>query len=1006
MGLLSSFTQLSRTKKGAVLMVFIILIYAIIGFFIVPSMLETHLISGISKHFDRKAVVDDIKVNPFALSVTVLGFEMNDPTGERFASFKELFINFQLSSIFRRAYTFDEIRLNSPDIMVKVLPDKRLNFSDLLVRSGASESENNQGRGLFPVQISRLRLDQGRIWFSDLSRPTPYETEVFPIKIMVDNFRTREDRETPYAFSASSTEGGQIHWEGNFSVNPLRSKGRFALTNFKRRLLYEYIQDQVQFEMTRGSANFSGEYVLDASGEDVHFELIDAEMQITELNLTEKDDDQSLISIPQFSIKQAGVNFTRKEVVIGSVNSHDARFKGWLTPDGMVNYQTLFALEKHEDKEDTVLPATDKPGTESRAWQVVVKELNLDNYEVLFEDQTTVKPVRIHLKPVNFHVKNLSNQKNAQFEVQLNCKANQTGIISIRGAASIEAVSFDLDVQVSGLNLPAFQPYIDAFAQLDVVSGTAGLEGRITYLNKGVSVPKFRYKGMVSIDEFEADSRLHHDDFLKWASLSINGIMLDISHSRLNIEEVVAKQPYAKVIIWPDRTVNVANIFASEKKEPASDRPKEKESFPITINQVLIDNGSANFADLTLKPNFATGIHDLNGSVKGLSSESLARADVSIEGKVDRYAPVKIAGQINPLSENKYTDLELDFQNIELTTLTPYSGKFAGYNVEKGKLSLNLKYKLSKNIFIGDNEIFLNQLTLGEHVDSPDATSLPVRLAVALLKDSKGNIDIHLSIRGNLDDPEFRFGHIILKAFVNLITKLVTSPFSVLGGIIGGDGEELSFVEFEFGKKVLEQEQKAKLDKLAEALNQRPALGLEIKGTSDKHYDWKILAEAELLHQLKGSKIDEMRASGQPVPPDIEKFTLTNEDYIRLLVQAYVNTFGKHPKEQFGTEPKTIDPGKTTKIDADKSSSVDNTKSLTDIDPEMLIVRAKERLIKERSVVEDKLHQLAIERSKEIRNYLIEEGKISDERLFIVDVEIFETADDEMIRTNLKLSGS
>jgi uncharacterized protein involved in outer membrane biogenesis len=170
--------------------------------------------------------------------------------------------------------------------------------------------------------------------------------------------------------------------------------------------------------------------------------------------------------------------------------------------------------------------------------------------------------------------------------------------------------------------------------------------------------------------------------------------MLDISPGRLNIEEIVAKQPYAKIIIWPDRTVNVANIFASEQKEPGSDKPKEKASFPITINRVLIDNGSANFADLTLKPNFATGIQELNGTVKGLSSESLTRADVSIEGKVDRYAPVKIAGQINPLSENKYTDLELLFQNIELTTLTPYSGKFAGYKVEKGKLSLDLKYKL------------------------------------------------------------------------------------------------------------------------------------------------------------------------------------------------------------------------------------------------------------------------------------------------------------------------
>jgi hypothetical protein len=307
--------------------------------------------------------------------------------------------------------------------------------------------------------------------------------------------------------------------------------------------------------------------------------------------------------------------------------------------------------------------------------------------------------------------------------------------------------------------------------------------------------------------------------------------------------------------------------------------------------------------------------------------------------------------------------------------LTPYSGKFAGYKVEKGKLSLDLKYKLSKNILIGENEIFLNQLTIGEEVDSPGATSFPVRLVVALLKDSKGNIDIHLPIRGDLDDPKFSFGHLILKAFLNLITKLVTSPFSALGGIIGGGGEELSFVDFESGRTVLAQDQKAKLDKLAEALNQRPALGLEIKGASDKQNDRKVLAEAELLRRLKGFKMDEMRAAGKPVPSDIGKFILIDEDYNRLLIQAYEFTFGEHPKGRFGAESK------------------------------MLIAKTKERLIKEISVDETKLHQLAMVRSKQIRNYLIEKGKISDERLFIVDVEIFETASGGMIRTNLKLSG-
>ncbi|MFV9645868.1 MAG: DUF748 domain-containing protein, partial [Desulfobacterales bacterium] len=228
-----------------------------------------------------------------------------------------------------------------------------------------------------------------------------------------------------------------------------------------------------------------------------------------------------------------------------------------------------------------------------------------------------------------------------------------------------------------------------------------------------------------------------------------------------------------------------------------------------------------------------TGIQNLKGTVKGLSSESLARADVLLEGKVDKYAPVKISGQINPLSEDAYTDLALSFKNIELATFTPYSGKFAGYAIKKGKLSLDLKYKVSEDLLIGENEIFVDQLTFGERIDSPDATTLPVRLAIALLKDREGRIDIDLPVRGDLSDPEFSYGRIVVNALVNLITKIVTSPFAALANLVGGDGEELSFVEFEFGSAGLLAGQIRKLDNLAKALYERPALRLEIKGVAD-----------------------------------------------------------------------------------------------------------------------------------------------------------------------------
>jgi uncharacterized protein involved in outer membrane biogenesis len=1015
MGVLSFFTRMSWIKKSMLIVAAVFLIYSVFGFLILPSILETQLVAVVSKHFHRPASIDDIKVNPFALSVEVFGFALRGPDEERFAGFKRLLVDFRLSSIFLSTYTFDEIRLDEPDMRIQILPDKTFNFADLLSssESPAAEKGQNEKRGMMPLRILRLRIYQGRIRFSDLSLPTPYKMEMFPIDISVDKFTTRKDAASPYTFTAASTQGGKIHWEGEVTLDPLRSKGHVALTDFNRRLLYEYLQDRVRFGMQRGTADLWSRYVLDASGDRIHFELLDANLQVRDFTLTEKGADQQLIFIPKLSVQQAGVDFTKKEAVIGSIASNGARIDGWLKADGKVNYQTLFAPAPRQGPDRETPPKGD-PDEISRPWEVQVDEVKLNDYELSFEDRRPGKSVKFLLQPVDIHFKNLSNREHATLEIDLRARANQTGAISIRGSAEINPVlSADLDLEVDGLDLPLLQPYVDDFAKLDVVSGSAGLSGKIAYRGNNDERPTFRYTGAATVEEFETDSRLHHDDFLKWTSLSVNDITLEFSPFALHIGEIVAGQPYARVIIWPDRTVNIMNVFTSAtaaddqaEAAPSTPKAKQEEAMPIAIDRVLIEHGSADFADQSLTPSFAAGIHEMNGSIMGLSSKSLARADVRIEGKVDRYAPVNIAGQINPLSVDKYTDLEVIFKNIELTTFTPYAGKFAGYMVEKGKLSLNLKYRLSKNMLIGENEIFLNQLTLGEHVDSPNATSLPVRLAVALLKDSRGNIEINLPVRGNLDDPEFSLGRIILKAFVNLITKIVTSPFTALGSIVGGSGEELSYIEFAFGRSELGSDQIDKLDKLSNALHERPELALEIKGTSDRHKDWQALAEAELLLSLKGLKINEMRATEQPLPKDIDAFALTDEDYRRLLRKAYKETINELSPENGGADAEKRHRETTANNSSDRSlSNKSATANAPEANADMSPEKIKQRLIDEMKVEEAKLRRLAVERAKRIFDYLAREGKISSDRLFIVEAAIIERADGDKIKTKLKLSG-
>ena len=308
--------------------------------------------------------------------------------------------------------------------------------------------------------------------------------------------------------------------------------------------------------------------------------------------------------------------------------------------------------------------------------------------------------------------------------------------------------------------------------------------------------------------------------------------------------------------------------------------------------------------------------------------------------------------------------------------------------MDKGKLSLDLNYKVSGNDFSGENKIVVKQLTLGERVDSPDATELPVSLAVALLKDSNGDIALDVPVRGDTDDPHFNFGKVVASTLSNAITRVVSSPFTVLGSLVGGSGEELNNLEFKFGSATLAPQQMEKLDKLAEALAERPALLLKIEGTADKKKDGKALAEAELLGNLKREKRQHLRRAGEPVPADAEKISLSSADYRRFIKKLYL--------EKFKEEPETL-------LSAESKTSSNNASS---VDSDPVVAAAKERLMESITIGETELEALAQKRATEIRDYLVEQDKISEERVVAVSAKVDDVADGDAVPTNLMLAGS
>ena len=401
--------------------------------------------------------------------------------------------------------------------------------------------------------------------------------------------------------------------------------------------------------------------------------------------------------------------------------------------------------------------------------------------------------------------------------------------------------------------------------------------------------------GTVQVDKLRTVDKAQQDDFIKWERLRAEGFSYDGRTAVLRIKTLSMRSPYARVIIAKDETINVVEIMTPAKPAPAyqpsvqlatAEGPPPQET-QVRIDTVAIEDGSLNFADFWIQPNYAVSIQQLNGSVIGLSSEETSRAKLDLEGKVDRYAPATIDGEMNLLSATLFTDIRLKFAGVDMTSVTPYSGRFAGYKIEKGKLSIDVTYKVENRALDAKQKFVIDQLQLGEKVESPDAVSLPLKLAVALLKDRNGVIDIDLPMTGSLDDPKFRLGPLIWKAFVGLLTKIATAPFALIGSLFGG-GPEVNFVEFEPGAILLDPAGQEKMATVKKALVERPALQVDVPMAYSAELDGGLIERQALdasLAKLAGSQ--KKLLGGRPDEEEVKAMLADPAERFEILAKHY-----------------------------------------------------------------------------------------------------------------------
>jgi hypothetical protein len=464
------------------------------------------------------------------------------------------------------------------------------------------------------------------------------------------------------------------------------------------------------------------------------------------------------------------------------------------------------------------------------------------------------------LFPVALQIQNFSTAPQSTITLNAQLKINEQADFAAAGKVDLDTLSSQLKVKLDGFPLTSAQNYAAQTSDVIISNGKLNAEGNVYY--KGTAKnkdPDLKFSGDVAISDFSTQDKLENKDFIKWQSVLLKNLNYSMAPDALEIEQITARRPYGRLIIDSDGSTNIQHVLRIKPtvKKAATDdnQPKATTSAPAApsmrtrIAKVIIDNGSADFADNTVQPSFATGIERLQGSVTNLSSANDSRAKVKLNGSVDNYAPVWITGEANFLAADTFSDIAMNFRNMELTTFNPYSGKFAGYSIAKGKLNTDLRYQIQNRKLDAQHHIVIDQLEFGAATDSKDAVPLPIKLAVSLLKDRHGVIDLNLPVSGSLDDPQFKVGPIIWKAFTGLLTKIVTAPFSALGALFGG-GEELAHVDFAPGSASLNAVETDKLTKLSRAMVERPQLKLNIPLTVVSDADAAALNDAAFTQAL------------------------------------------------------------------------------------------------------------------------------------------------------------
>lgn len=952
-----------------------------------PRLVQRYLPGWLAEHYGLQLTLGEIDVGLRNPSLTLGATALLDAKQQPIIGFEQLFITPDLQASWQqKGVVLSAVTLTKPVVLLQRLADKkgdvRLNLTDALATllAPAPSSEPETASAPLLVDIASVNVTDGHVRYQDQRKESepgwlpPLSLEKVTLKL--DNLRTEANHPTAYQLSAAINGKSSLAAHGKLDVMSGMGQGKVSLKQVELKPFAPLWAPYLKLDLAKGHANAEVEYQLKEGKQGVLWQLSKGKLTLDNWQLKKHKGDE-FARFGQLALSELAVDGQKQSLQIGKMTLQQPLLKATLNPQQELDLADLLieqapakpvkgahvanevannAAPKSAQQAKTA--GNGKKHAPDKPWQWQIKQILIDKGDLTLTESSSGKPQARQLSGLKLALGPLGSKGEQPSKLTLATQFNQSSPLAFDGQLTLTPFTLSGDINQQGLPLTLAQPYLADLVRIKVQSGLLSSKSRLDLATTAQGdLSKLTLQGGLDINGLKVVDRADNQRLLEFNTLALTGLTYDGISQQMRIKDIALNKPFARIEINEDGTTNLQQLLlpqpAATKGTHATAGSKAPD-FRFTIDQLRTEQGNLRFADRSLSQDFVADIASLGGQSRHISNIPGQRSDLAFNGKVDRYAPVTIRGGTNLLVANPILDIAVAFHNLELTTFTPYSGTYAGYAIDKGQLSMKLHYKLEGNRLEGDNDITIKKLQLGEKIKSDQAKDLPLGLAIALLSDANGVIQMNLKVKGDLDQPDFSIGNIFWDVLGNTLSKAITSPFSLLASLADGT-EDLDELPFLPGDPDLTPTQQEKLVKLAQALKDRPKLSMNIRGKVNFNEERPILQRQKLervLAKLTGNQADLDLLEQDPALQE-------------ALAQAYEERFGE---------------------------DLDDLADRLHLDEESAALRAQAViLLRDQQLITAKsLRNLAMRRAQNTKEFLVDSQGIAPERLFVLDSQVKE----------------